>query len=86
MKNFYLYAVSIVLISNNLLAQEIEEITVTGSYIGSKSEKISVQVIDETEFDNLNVTSVGEISKYLSSSSGSHFQSNTLDGVDQGMS
>ncbi len=86
MKNFYLYAVSIVLISNNLFAQEIEEITVTGSYIGSKSEKISVQVIDETEFDNLNVTSVGEISKYLSSSSGSHFQSNTLDGVDQGMS
>ena len=87
MKNhFYLYAASIVLISNNLFAQEIEEITVTGSYIGSKSEKISVQVIDETEFDNLNVTSVGEISKYLSSSSGSHFQSNTLDGVDQGMS
>ena len=86
MKNFYLYVVSIVLISNNLFAQEIEEITVTGSYIGSKSEKISVQVIDETEFDNLNVTSVGEISKYLSSSSGSHFQSNTLDGVDQGMS
>ncbi len=86
MKNFYLYAVSIVLISNTLFAQEIEEITVTGSYIGSKSEKISVQVIDDTEFDNLNVTSVGEISKYLASSSGSHFQSNTLDGVDQGMS
>ncbi len=63
-------------------AQEIEEITVTGSYIGSKFEKISVQVIDETEFNNLNVTSVGEISKYLSSSSGSHFQSNTLDGVE----
>ncbi|SUZ82358.1 uncharacterized protein METZ01_LOCUS35212, partial [marine metagenome] len=38
-------------------AQEIEEITVTGSYIGSKFEKISVQVIDETEFNNLNVTS-----------------------------
>ena len=29
---------------------------------------------------------MGEISKYLASTSGSHFQSNTLDGVDQGMS
>ena len=85
-KFFYLYALSIVLISNNLFAEEIDEITVTGSYIGSKSEKISVQVIDENEFNNLNVISVGEISKYLSSASGSHFQSNTLDGVDQGMS
>ena len=84
MKNFfYLHILSIFLISNNLFAQEIEEITVTGSYIGSVSEKISVEVIDETEFNNLNVTSVGEISKYLSSASGSHFQSNTLDGVDQ---
>jgi len=84
--NLYLYAIFSVLISNNLFAQNIEEITVTGSYIGSKSEKISVEVIDETEFNNLNISSVGEISKYLASSSGSHFQSNTLDGVDQGMS
>ncbi|MCH2478919.1 MAG: TonB-dependent receptor, partial [Gammaproteobacteria bacterium] len=35
---------------------------------------------------NLNISTVGEISKYLASSAGSHFQSNTLDGVDQGMS
>ena len=81
-----LFLLVILSLSINTYGQEIEEITVTGSYIGSKSEKISVQVIDETEFNNLNVTSVGEISKYLSSSSGSHFQSNTLDGVDQGMS
>ena len=84
--NLYLYAIFSVLISNNLFAQNIEEITVTGSYIGSKSEKISVEVINETDFNNLNISSVGEISKYLASSSGSHFQSNTLDGVDQGMS
>ena len=83
---FYLYTFFVLIISNNLFAQEIEEITVIGSYIGSKSDKISVEVIDETEFNNLNISTVGEISKYLASSSGSHFQSNTLDGVDQGMS
>ena len=84
--NLYLYVIVSVLISNNLFAQSIEEITVTGSYIGSQSGKISVEVIDETKFNNLNISTIGEISKYLASSSGSHFQSNTLDGVDQGMS
>ncbi len=83
---FYLVLFLISIISNTLFAQEIEEITVTGSYIGSKSEKINVKVIDETAFNNLNISTVGEISKYLASSAGSHFQSNTLDGVDQGMS
>jgi len=83
---FYLYTFFVLIISNNLFAQEIEEITVIGSYIGSKSDKISVEVIDETQFNNLNISTVGEISKYLASSAGSHFQSNTLDGVDQGMS
>ena len=83
---FYLYTFFVLIISNNLFAQEIEEITVIGSYIGSKSDKISVEVIGETEFNNLNISTVGEISKYLASSAGSHFQSNTLDGVDQGMS
>ena len=83
---FYLYTFFALIISSNLFAQEIEEITVIGSYIGSKSDKISVEVIGETEFNNLNISTVGEISKYLASSAGSHFQSNTLDGVDQGMS
>ena len=83
---FYLYTFFVLIISSNLFAQEIEEITVIGSYIGSKSDKISIEVIGETEFNNLNISTVGEISKYLTSSAGSHFQSNTLDGVDQGMS
>ena len=69
-----------------LIGDEIEEIKVTGSYIGSKTSVISTQVIDESDFNHLNISTVGEISKYLASSSGSHFQSNTLDGVDQGMS
>ena len=54
-----LFLLVILSLSINTFSQEIEEITVTGSYIGSKSEKISVQVIDESEFNNLNVTTVG---------------------------
>ena len=72
--------------SISLVADEIEEIKVTGSYIGSRSNDIGTEVIDQSDFNNLNVTTVGEISKYLASAAGAHFQSNTLDGVDQGMS
>ena len=66
-------------------AEEIEEIKVTGSYIGSRANDIGTEIIDQTDFKNLNVSTVGEISKYLASAAGAHFQSNTLDGVDQGM-
>ena len=66
-------------------AEEIEEIKVTGSYIGSRANDIGTEIIDKTDFKNLNVSTVGEISKYLASAAGAHFQSNTLDGVDQGM-
>ena len=45
-----------------------------------------VQVINENGFKNLSITSIGEISKYLNISSGSRFQTNALEGVDQGMS
>ena len=72
--------------SISLVADEIEEIKVTGSYIGSRSNEIGTEVIDQSDFNNLNITTVGEISKYLASAAGAHFQSNTLDGVDQGMS
>ena len=67
-------------------AEEIEEIKVTGSYIGSRANDIGTEIIDQTDFKNLNVSTVGEISKYLASAAGAHFQSNTLDGVDQGNS
>ena len=61
-------------------AEEIEEIKVTGSYIGSRANDIGTEIIDQTDFKNLNVSTVGEISKYLASAAGAHFQSNTLDG------
>jgi iron complex outermembrane receptor protein len=81
-----IFLLAIIFFSIGIYAQEIEEISVTGSYIGTEAEKLSIQVIDQSDYNNLNITTVGEISKYLASSSGSHFQSNTLDGIDQGMS
>ena len=69
-----------------LLANEIEEIISVGSYIESTEANASpVDVISNEEFKQLRVSTVAEISKYLSVASGSHFQTNALDGVDQGM-
>ena len=74
-------------ISLSCLANENpEEITVIGSYIDKESDSNPVEVIDAAKYRNLNITNIGEISKYLNISAGSHFQTNTLDGVDQGMS
>ena len=41
--------------------------------------------ISVDEFKNLRVSTVAELSKYLSIASGSHFQTNALNGIDQGM-
>lgn len=46
---------------------------------------LPVDAISEEDYKNFNISNIAEISKYISSSSGSHFQANTLDGVDQGM-
>jgi iron complex outermembrane receptor protein len=74
-------------ISLSCLANENpEEITVIGSYIDKESDSNPVEVIDAAKYRNLNITNIGEISKYLNISAGSHFQTNTLGGVDQGMS
>jgi len=72
---------------NSLIAQEVEEIISVASYIKSSELDASpVDVISAEEFKNLRVSTVAELSKYLSVASGSHFQTNALDGVDQGMS
>ena len=64
-----------------LLANEIEEIISVGSYIESTEANASpVDVISNEEFKQLRVSTVAEISKYLSVASGSHFQTNALDG------
>ena len=68
-------------------SNDVEEIIVTGSILkNSENDMSPVQVINENDFKNLNITNIGEISKYLNVSSGSRFQTNALEGVDQGMS
>jgi len=82
LKVFLLCALAI----NYLIADETEEIISVASYINSSEFNASpVDVISADEFKNLRVSSVAELSKYLSVASGSHFQTNALDGVDQGM-
>ena len=66
---------------------DIEEIIVTGSLINnSELDSSPIEIITQENFENLNISTIAEISKYITASSGSHFQANTLDGVDQGMS
>ena len=77
----------ICLSSLSLFSQEIEEIIITGTLKDSISkDSISSDIIDNNFLKSINITTFSEISKYLASSSGSRFQSNSLDGVDQGMS
>ena len=68
-------------------AQDIEEIIVTGVLQTEVNENsVSAKVLDNDFLNSININTFSEISKYLSSSSGSRFQTNSLDGVDQGMS
>ena len=64
--------------ANNLvLAQETEEIISVASYLESNELNASpVDVISAEEFKNLRVSTVAELSKYLSIASGSNFQTN----------
>ena len=65
---------------------QIEELITTGTLLKNPEQDSSpVEVITEDDYKNFNISNIAEISKYISSSSGSHFQANTLDGVDQGM-
>ncbi|MDA9916322.1 TonB-dependent receptor [Gammaproteobacteria bacterium] len=75
------------LVINFVVADETEEVISVASYIDSSELNASpVDIISSQEFKNLRVSTVAELSKYLSVASGSHFQTNALDGVDQGMS
>ncbi|MDB9747723.1 TonB-dependent receptor [Gammaproteobacteria bacterium] len=65
---------------------QIEELITTGTLLKNPEQDSSpVEVITGDDYKNFNISNIAEISKYISSSSGSHFQANTLDGVDQGM-
>ncbi len=78
---------SFLIFSLFIYSNEIEEVVVTGTLLKDAESDLSpVQVISESNFKNFNITNIGEISKYLNISSGSRFQTNALEGVDQGMS
>lgn len=87
MKNIRCMCVFIIFfIADFIDAKETEEIISVASYIESTESNISsVDIISAEEFKNLRVSTIAELSKYLSIASGSHFQTNALDGVDQGM-
>ena len=77
---------SFLIFSLFIYSNEIEEVVVTGTLLKDAESDLSpVQVISESNFKNFNITNIGEISKYLNVSSGSRFQTNALEGVDQGM-
>ena len=77
-----LFLISPFLIANS----NIEELVTTGSIIKNPEVDSSpVDVITKEGFENFNISSFAEISKYITSASGSHFQTNALEGVDQGM-
>ena len=62
---------------------DIEEVVITGSYIGDEGANLTpTEIIQKEDYLNLNITNIAEISKYLSSASGSNFQANTLGGID----
>ena len=53
---------------------EIEEIITTGSLIeNSEIDSSPISLISADDYKNFNISSIAEISKYISSSSGSHF-------------
>lgn len=79
----FLLIISPFIIANS---DDIEEIVTTGSLINNPEENVSpVDVLTKKDFSNFNISNIAEISKFITSSSGSHFQANTLEGVDQGM-
>ena len=79
---WFLISVSQSTLSN----EDVEEVITIGSYLGGdRSDLLPTEIIQKDDYTDLNITNIAEISKYLSSASGSNFQANTLGGIDQGM-
>ena len=83
---FLVLVFSICLSASFIHSQEIEEVVITGSLLKDSEIDVSpVEKISSEDFDKFNINNIAEISKFLNSSSGSRFQTNALEGVDQGM-
>jgi iron complex outermembrane receptor protein len=81
-KLIFLFLISPIIVAND----DIEEVITTGSLVKNSEQDASpVDVFTKEDFENFNISNFAEISKYITSSSGSHFQTNALGGVDQGM-
>ena len=77
---------SIAFIFSQFLFAE-EEVIVTGSYINNSDSDLSpIEIFSIDDYRKLNTISLAEISRYVPSVSGSHFQTNAMDGEDQGLS
>lgn len=87
MKKKFSLILSLLSISFATYAEEmIDEVIVTGTFIKQTEQRLHpLDTINEDAYRKLNISNVAEISKYISSSLGSHFQTNSLDGFDQGM-
>ena len=85
-KSFFIFLISLVFLGSTIYAEQIEEIVVTGTLLKDiETDSSPVDQITNEDFDKLNVNNIAEISKYLNTTAGSHFQTNALEGVDQGM-
>ena len=81
-KLIFLFLISPIIVAND----DMEEVITTGSLVNNSEQNASpVDVFTKENFENFNISNFAEISKYITSSSGSHFQTNALGGVDQGM-
>ena len=66
MKKSVIFLVILILPSlGTIVAESIEEISVTGSYINTDKENISIDLISEEDYKNLNITNIAEISLSL---------------------
>ena len=77
---FLIFFISSIIFSNE------EEIVVLGSYLKDRTIEASpVDIFSAQKISDLNLSSISEIGKYIHTASGSHFQSDSLEGTDQGM-
>ena len=87
-KSFFIVFLGLFILGpSNIYATDVEEVITTGSSLKDiESDSSPVDQITSEEFDDFNINNISEITKFLNSTSGSHFQTNALDGIDQGMS
>ncbi|MAC03730.1 MAG: TonB-dependent receptor, partial [Gammaproteobacteria bacterium] len=87
-KSFFIVFLGLFILGpSNIYATGVEEVITTGSSLKDiESDSSPVDQITSEEFDDFNINNISEITKFLNSTSGSHFQTNALDGIDQGMS